>query len=103
MRRRLWIAALIALSLAACDDASPPETPPQPSASAPAVVTAAPVVPHAPKAPVAIDEYFKVRRLGDAKITFDEKSVVYQSDAGGRADLWVMPIGGGPAKQITHV
>ena len=100
--RRPWF-ALIALALAACDDASPPEAPPQPSATPPTVVTAAPPVVHAPKAPVAIEEYFKVRRLGAAKLTFDEKVVVLQSDAGGRPDLWVMPVTGGPARQITHL
>ena len=35
--------------------------------------------------------------------SYDEKLVVTMSDAGGRPDLWVEPIGGGPATQITHV
>jgi dipeptidyl aminopeptidase/acylaminoacyl peptidase len=103
---RPWIAAaLIALALAACDDAPSPETPPQPSAAppAPTVVSVAQAVVHAPKAPVAIEEYFKVRRIGDAKLTFDEKRVVIMSDGGGRPDLWVMPVEGSAGTQITHV
>jgi len=66
------------------------------------VVPAAPSVP-APKAPVALEEYFKVRRVGSGSFSYDEKLVVYMSDQGGRPDLWVQPIDGGKATQITHV
>jgi dipeptidyl aminopeptidase/acylaminoacyl peptidase len=62
----------------------------------------------APAAPVPLEEYFKVRRSSSrngTQISFshDEKQVAYLSDEGGRADIWVQPIAGGPAKQITHV
>jgi prolyl oligopeptidase len=57
----------------------------------------------APKAPVPIDEYFKIRRLPAAFVTSDEKRVVFASDAGGRIDLWVKSLRGGDARQITRV
>jgi dipeptidyl aminopeptidase/acylaminoacyl peptidase len=58
---------------------------------------------HAPQAPVALEEYFKARRLGTATFSHDEKLVAYMSDEGGRPDLWVQPVGGGKAVQLTHV
>jgi len=62
----------------------------------------------APKPPVPLEEYFKIRRVGSRSgilmsFSHDEKLVAYLSDEGGRADVWVQPIGGGPAKQLTHV
>jgi dipeptidyl aminopeptidase/acylaminoacyl peptidase len=61
----------------------------------------------APSAPVPLAEYFKVRRYGalsiDLTFSSDEKLVAFQSDAGGRLDLWVKPLDGGPARQVTHV
>ena len=33
----------------------------------------------------------------------DERLVAYSSDEGGRADIWVRPLAGGDATQITHV
>ncbi|MFT3767355.1 MAG: S9 family peptidase [Minicystis sp.] len=103
MRHRLL--AVLALALAACEE-SPPAAPPQPPADSPAI-TAAPAqaapAPKAPRAPVAVAEYFKIRRMRDARVAFDEKTVVFVSDAGGRIDLWTMPIGGSAAKQITHL
>jgi dipeptidyl aminopeptidase/acylaminoacyl peptidase len=103
MRRS--ILALLALALFACEEMPPPAPPPQPTAEAPAPPSAAPAAPapRAPKAPVALEEYLNTRRLGAAHLTFDEKNVVYVSDAGGRPDLWVMPVGGGAARQLTHV
>ena len=59
---------------------------------------------HAPKAPVALDEYFKTTRVRGLSFSYDEKLVVTLSDAGGRPDLWVEPIGGGPAtyRPVPH-
>src|SRR6478736_883165 len=64
--------------------------------------------PHAPKAPVPLEEYFKIRRVGSRSgillsFSHDEKLVAYLSDEGGRSDIWVQPVAGGPATQITHV
>jgi dipeptidyl aminopeptidase/acylaminoacyl peptidase len=82
--------------------AAPPGPGPQPLAS-----TAAPnATPHvarkANKAPVALEEYFKTLRVRGLSFSYDEKLVVTMSDRGGRADLWVQPIGGGNPAQITH-
>jgi dipeptidyl aminopeptidase/acylaminoacyl peptidase len=62
----------------------------------------------APRAPVPIEEYFKIRRVGSRSgvllsFSHDEKLVAYLSDEGGRADVWVQPVAGGAATQITHV
>ena len=62
----------------------------------------------APKPPVPLEEYFKIRRVGSRSgilmsFSHDEKLVAYLSDEGGRADVWVQPVAGGPAKQLTHV
>jgi dipeptidyl aminopeptidase/acylaminoacyl peptidase len=57
----------------------------------------------APKAPVPLAEYFKTLRVRGLSFSYDEKFVVTMSDKGGRPDLWVQPIEGGPATQITHV
>ena len=67
----------------------------------------------APKAPVALEEYFKVRRVpassrsGLPLLSFsaDEKYVAYASDETGRIDVWVKPIGNAAATpvQVTHV
>ncbi|MFH1131579.1 MAG: S9 family peptidase, partial [Pseudomonadota bacterium] len=57
----------------------------------------------APKAPVPLAEYFNIRRVGEASFSHDEKLIAYASDKGGRMDVWVQPIKGGEANQITHV
>jgi dipeptidyl aminopeptidase/acylaminoacyl peptidase len=60
--------------------------------------------PAAPKrAPVPLRQFFDTRRLGPAVVSGDEKLVAFNSDAGGRIDVWVAPLGGGPARQLTHV
>src|ERR671938_89483 len=60
-----------------------------------------------PKAPVPLSEYFEVRRYGalslDLTFSHDDKLVAFQSDAGGRLDLWVKPLHGGDARQVTNV
>jgi dipeptidyl aminopeptidase/acylaminoacyl peptidase len=91
--------ALFALSLAALPAAAKSGTAPAPTAKA---------TPKAPKAPIALEEYFKIRRVGSREgillsFTHDEKQVAYLSDEGGRTDVWVQPIAGGKGTQITHV
>ena len=59
---------------------------------------------HAPTAPVALAEYFKIARVGGfAAFSYDESLVAYVTDAGGRMDIWVAPVGGGEPRQVTHV
>jgi dipeptidyl aminopeptidase/acylaminoacyl peptidase len=57
----------------------------------------------APKAPVALAEYFKIRRIAGATFNFDESLLAYASDEGGRMDIWARSVTGGPARQLTHV
>jgi dipeptidyl aminopeptidase/acylaminoacyl peptidase len=73
-----------------------------PPAPPPVISSAPPPAPFAPKAPVALDEYFKIRRISGVSFSFDESQVAFMSDVGGRPDVWVRPLGGGPATQITH-
>ena len=68
----------------------------------------APQQPAPASAPVPLDEYFKVRRhytlfSRGLRFSHDEKLAVFQSDEGGRLDLWVAPLDGGAAHQVTHV
>jgi dipeptidyl aminopeptidase/acylaminoacyl peptidase len=103
------LATLIACVLGACggEAASPPPATPAPVPSTAAATTAAAAPAHASrktlKAPVALEEYFKTLRVRGLSFSYDEKLVVTMSDKGGRTDLWVQPIGGGPATQITHL
>src|SRR5579859_4283793 len=84
----------------------------------PAAKSAPPPQAHAPKAPVPLEEYFKIRRIGSRSgillsFSHDEKLVAYLSDESGRTEIWVQPIGeangkpasidGGNARQLTHV
>jgi dipeptidyl aminopeptidase/acylaminoacyl peptidase len=53
-------------------------------------------------------DFFQTRRYGTAislGMTFshDEKLAAFQSDAGGRLDIWVKPLDGGAGRQVTHV
>ena len=57
----------------------------------------------APTAPLPLADYFKVRRLGRASISHDEKWLAYESDQSGQMNLWVAPLEGGPAKQLTDL
>src|SRR6516164_1523364 len=94
--RRILLATLAALI--SCRTSPEPKAVSSPSASerqAPAQ--------RAPQAPVPLEEYFKIRRVGSLRFSFDEKRVAYTSDEGGRPDIWVQAIDGGPARQVTHV
>jgi len=95
--------------LVACggETGSPPPAAPttagsQPLASTPTAAATPHVSRKANKAPVALEEYFKTLRVRGLSFSYDEKLVVTMSDRGGRADLWVQPIGGGTPTQITH-
>ncbi len=78
------------------------------AAHAETVARAAQKAVSAPRPPVPLEEYFKIRRAGSRSgillsFSHDEKLVAYLSDEGGRSDVWVQPVQGGPATQITHV
>jgi dipeptidyl aminopeptidase/acylaminoacyl peptidase len=66
-----------------------------------------PPTPQPSRAPVPLEEYLKARRYGalsfDLSFSHDDQLAAFQSDAGGRLDLWVKPLDGGPARQVTHV
>src|SRR5438552_5813670 len=61
----------------------------------------------ASRPPVPLEEYFKAHRYGalsfDLSFSHDDSLAAFQSDAAGRLDLWVKPLDGGPAWQVTHV
>ena len=81
--------------------APPASPPPPPPASAPAPEPR-PVV-RAPRAPVVLEEYLRTLRIAGASFSYDERLVAYVSDEGGRPDVWVQPVAGGPARRVTHV
>lgn len=99
---RTTLLAALLVGCATTPPAPPPAPPAPPPAAAPAPEKPKPVV-HAPKAPVPLAEYFKIRRNFGASFSFDESLVAYMSDEGGRMDVWAQPVAGGPAKQLTHV
>ena len=74
-------------------------------ACASAKTSTAPAPSASTRAPVPLEEYYRIRRYGGTNMTFshDEKLVVFGSDQGGRIDLWARPVDGGEAWQITHV
>ena len=86
---RIAAASLCALTLACAASKPAPQTAP------------------ASRAPVPLDEYFKAHRYGalslDMSFSHDDRLAAFQSDAGGRLDLWVKPLDGGAARQITRV
>jgi dipeptidyl aminopeptidase/acylaminoacyl peptidase len=57
----------------------------------------------APRSPVPLGDFFDVRVVREASFSHDETLVAYLSNAGGRMDVWVKPVSGGPARQLTHV
>ena len=113
--RPLRLALLLPLLLSACgEDAPPPRSPvPTPPVTAAPVVTAPPPpAAKAPVAPVALEEYFKIRRVpafsrsGLPLLSFssDETKVAYATDETGRIDIWVKPVAGdAKAVQVSHV
>jgi len=103
MRRIL--PALVLLATSSCCPAAttpPVESPPRVADTAPPPPPEPPSK-AAPRAPVALAEYFKIPRVRQFTFSHDERLVAFTSDAGGRQDVWVAPVGGGEARQITHV
>jgi len=98
---RIW-SLLVAVLFAACSGPQTVSEPP-PSKAVETAPQKAVQAPEAPKAPVALEEYFKVHRVGGASFSYDEKLVAFVSDQGGRLDIWVKPLAGGEARQLTHV
>lgn len=122
MRSRSLLGSLVLVVLVACGgEGAPPPKPPESVAPAPvssASASASAASPkldsgaRAPKAPVALEEYFKIRRVpafsrsGLPLLSFssDESKVAYATDETGRIDIWVKPVSGdGKAVQVTHV
>ncbi|MBK8937992.1 MAG: S9 family peptidase [Polyangiaceae bacterium] len=114
-RAGLW-GMIAAVALGACGPSAVVPTPPPPDPLPDASGTADGALPPAlsgtaPKAPVALEEYFKIRRVppisrsGQPLLSFshDEKVVAYASDEAGRIDVWVQPVGGGSPVQVTKV
>jgi dipeptidyl aminopeptidase/acylaminoacyl peptidase len=117
-RVQIIVSGLVGLVLGVSCGGSPPPPPvaaaaaPAPPSAVPAQALAEPAPPavneHAPKAPVALDEYLNIRRVSSRSgillsFSHDEKLVAYLSDEGGRTDVWVQPVGGGLARQVSHV
>jgi dipeptidyl aminopeptidase/acylaminoacyl peptidase len=102
-------ALLLALLASAC--APPPVSAAAPSSegTASAAEGSAPAesVSHAPRAPVPLEEYVKIGRVNGASFSYDERFVAYGKADGNnpddRPDVWVAPIAGGEAHQVTHV
>lgn len=105
VRAVLGLGVLVSIACGGEGATSPPvSTPPAPTGAQGAAGKDAGIqASRAPKAPVALGEYFKIRRAVGVSFSFDEKNVAFMSDQGGRPDVWVEPIGGGAATQVTHV
>lgn len=105
MRRLFTGWVFLMFALAACSGAQTTAVaPPEKAAPAETTEAAAPLpAPKAPVAPVALEEYFKIKRVGGASFSFDEKTIAYITGEGGRLDIWAKPLAGGDAVQITHV
>jgi dipeptidyl aminopeptidase/acylaminoacyl peptidase len=106
MSHRLsWVALSVVVVVLGCggadENAAPVVAPPP--VPAPVPPPPPPPPPHAPKAPVALEEYFKIGRVTGLSFSADEKLVAYMSDEAGRPDVWVRPLAGGPGSQVTHV
>lgn len=100
MRRQ---ACLLSLLLTACGAHAPPSVAPSAGSPSSAVADAGVAKGQAPRAPVPLDQYFATRRFGPPKFSAGDSWIAYSSDEGGRPDVWVQPLAGGPAHQVTHV
>jgi dipeptidyl aminopeptidase/acylaminoacyl peptidase len=110
-RMNLRLTALVALLAACGGEPAPAARPPAPPAPPAGPPPAAAPARRAPAAPVALEEYFKIRRtpafsrsgLPMVSFSHDERLVAYASDEGGRVDVWVKPVAGeGRPVQVTH-
>src|SRR5262249_38665455 len=93
------------LALLACKTGpqpTPPEGPPEsPSGSGPQARVGE--TRRAPQAPIPIEEYMQIRRLNGISFSHDEKLDAFTSDQSGRPDVWVKPLNGGEAVQVSLV
>lgn len=120
MKRTAGIASLLLIASCIHSQSQPPPAPlatPQSQAQpqvdspsqpkAPSEAQRQPATPaqarRAPVAPVPLETYFDTRRVYGVSFSADEKWVAFATDQGGRPDVWVQPIDGGDAQQITHV
>jgi len=107
MRRALLLTLAMVLALFACqtpqETVTPTPGPEEKTAATAPEEQAAPEAPKAPVAPVALEEYFKIERAYGASFSFDEKTIAYETDRGGRLNVWTMPVTGGEPVQITKV
>ena len=92
------------LGLGACAGGAPPAA--VPAASVVPAPEPSAQVKRAPQAPVPLEEYFKIRRIGSRggvllSFSYDEQLVAYLSDESGRTEAWVQPVAGGQGWQIT--
>jgi dipeptidyl aminopeptidase/acylaminoacyl peptidase len=107
------VSSSVLVAIACAGEEPPPLAPPPPEPPKVATAEIAPATPppapvgHAPKAPVPLDEYFKIGRVRGASFSFDDKLVAYLYSEGDKADsrpdVWVAPVAGGTARQVTHV
>ena len=120
-RAPITISALVGVVLGAACGGSPAQTSTAPTPATvattptPAVLAAASAEQPRPaatarahRAPIALEEYLNIRRVGSRSgillsFSHDEKLIAYLSDEGGRTDVWVQPVAGGAGRQITHV
>ena len=91
---------IVALLLLGASCAHPSHPAQEVAASAP---SPAPRTGRAPVAPVPLETYFETRRVYGVSFSSDERWVAFATDHGGRPDVWVQPIEGGPATQVTRV
>ena len=54
-------------------------------------------------APLRLEELLRLRRLGGASFSHDEKLLAFQTNVSGRPEIWVKPVAGGRASQLTHL
>src|SRR5262249_16785723 len=99
---------LFAIACAGQESSPLVPSPPEPPTAGPVDLASAPPAPvavHAPKAPVLLEEYFKIGRVRGVFFSYDEKLVAYLYSEGekseSRLDVWVMSVVGGVVCQIT--
>jgi dipeptidyl aminopeptidase/acylaminoacyl peptidase len=99
MHRTSLLAALVtfgSVAWGAASEAPPPSTPTTAAAEQKPALRAL-------KPPIPLADYFDIRRVRGASFSHDEKLVAYRSDEGGRLDIWVQPVRGGKATQVSQV